>query len=308
MRAETFRKLAGAALLVTLGVILWGAYVRASGSGAGCGSHWPTCNGDVIPRPKSIATIIEYTHRVTSGLSLLLVVAQLVAAFFAFPRGHLVRKGAVASMFFMLTEAGVGAGLVLFEMVAHNKSAARALWMSAHLSNTFFLLASMALTLYWAFERPAPRWSFARGAATAALGVGLLLVGVAGAIVALGDTLFPAKSLAEGFAQDVAPGVHFLIRLRAIHPLLAIGVGAAMVFATRAVARDAELRRLSNVVNGVFAAQLTVGFLNLALLAPIPLQIIHLLLADLYWMAAVIFGAAFLAREAPAVATQLAEA
>src|SRR3954470_7965313 len=100
MSVSRFRTLAFAALAATLAVIVWGAYVRASGSGAGCGSHWPTCNGQVIPRAPSIKTIIELTHRVTSGLALVLVLAQTIAAFFAFGRGHRVRRAAMASMFF----------------------------------------------------------------------------------------------------------------------------------------------------------------------------------------------------------------
>jgi cytochrome c oxidase assembly protein subunit 15 len=297
LTVDTFRKLAYATLGVTLAVILWGAFVRASGSGAGCGSHWPTCNGEVIPRAKSVATLIEYTHRVTSGAALVLTVGQLVAAFFAFPRGHLARRGAALSMFFMLTEAAVGAGLVLFEMVAHNKSIARAWWMGAHLSNTFFLLASMALTIWWASDRPAPRLSGLRAWIVAGLGVGLLFVGMAGAIVALGDTLFPAKSLGEGIAQDFSAGAHFFVRLRALHPVLAIGVGATIYFASRAVARTEPLRRLAGWLGVAFGLQLAIGVLNLVLLAPVAIQLLHLLFADLYWMAAVLFAAAYLAEE-----------
>lgn len=300
MRVETFKKLSWLTLVVTLAVIVWGAFVRASGSGAGCGSHWPTCNGEVIPRAENVKTLIEYTHRVTSGLSLILTVAQLFGAFRAFPARHPVRRAASASMFFMITEAGVGAGLVLFEMVAHNKSAARALWMSAHLINTFFLLASMALTLYFAHERPAPRLRGhgARGLAVSAAAIGLLVVGVAGAVVALGDTLFPSRSLAEGFAADVTPGAHFLVRLRVIHPAIAVVFGGALFVFARAVAMresDRNVRTLATAVNLAFLLQIGVGAINLGLLAPIPLQLVHLVVADLYWIAAVLFFAAVLA-------------
>lgn len=309
MRLEvgTFRKIAFATLGVTLAVILWGAFVRASGSGAGCGSHWPDCNGQVIPKAKSVATLIEYTHRVTSGAALLLTVGQLVAAFLAFPRRHLARKGAALSMFFMLTEAAVGAGLVLFEMVAHNKSIARAWWMGAHLSNTFFLLGSMALTIWWSTGKPAPRLATGRAFVAFALGLALLAVGQAGAIVALGDTLFPAKSLSEGMAQDFSAGAHFFIRLRALHPVLAILVGSLILFASRAVARTETSRRLAMWLGIAFGAQLAIGVLNLVLLAPVAIQLLHLLMADLYWMTAVVFAAAYLA-EAPATEVATVEA
>ena len=131
-------------------VVLWGAYVRASGSGAGCGSHWPLCNGEVVPRSPALATIIEFTHRVTSGLALALVAGLVAWAFRAFPRRHPARLGAVLSLAFILSEALIGAGLVLFEHVAKNASTARAWSLSAHLVNTLTLLACLALTAWWA--------------------------------------------------------------------------------------------------------------------------------------------------------------
>ena len=113
-------------LAYNIGVILWGAYVRATGSGAGCGEHWPLCNGVVIPRDPSAATIIEFSHRLTSGLALISVVVLLVWVWRAFKPGHPARRGAAWTVFFMVTEAGVGAGLVLFQLVAENASMARA--------------------------------------------------------------------------------------------------------------------------------------------------------------------------------------
>lgn len=291
---KRFRPIAWATLLATLAVIVWGAYVRASGSGAGCGSHWPLCNGEVIPRPKSLATIIELTHRLTSGVALILTVVQAVVAFRVVPARHPLRRAAAASLFFMLTEAGVGAGLVLFEMVAHNKSAARALWMSAHLINTFFLLAAMALTVYLAHDRPAPRLRGPRALPLLLVAGGILAVSVAGAVVALGDTLFPARSLGQGLAADVTPGAHFLIRLRAVHPILAVFVGVSVTAVSRSIANDETTRRWARCLAIVFAVQMTLGVLNLVLLAPIAIQLLHLIVADLYWIGAVIFSATVL--------------
>src|SRR5215210_628478 len=150
---DRFARYSWTTLAFTLAVILWGATVRATGSGAGCGSHWPLCNGEVVPRSPRIETVIELTHRVTSGIALLLVIGLVVLAFRWRPRGHAARKAAGWTLFFMLTEAAVGAGLVLFELVADNQSIARALFMATHLINTFFLLGAMTLTAHFASGR-----------------------------------------------------------------------------------------------------------------------------------------------------------
>jgi heme a synthase len=306
MSQARFRTLAWATLGVTLAVILWGAYVRATGSGAGCGSHWPTCNGEVLPRARSVATIIEFTHRVTSGLAGLLTLVGLVWAFVAFPRRHPVRYGAAASMFFMLTEGAVGAGLVLFELVAQNASVARAYWMAVHLLNTFLLVASMTATVFWASGGRLPR----RGASGSILGVvgaglvGVVVVGVSGAIAALGDTLFPARSLSEGLAADMAPGAHLLVQLRVLHPIAAGVVAAYLLFVTNFVAlQRPSLRKAARMTSAVVVAQIGAGFLNLALLAPVWMQIVHLLLADFVWMALIVLGAQALG-DADAIPTE----
>ncbi len=151
MKRSRFARFAAFVLVYNLGIILWGAYVRASGSGAGCGSHWPLCNGDVIPRAPEVATLIEFAHRVSSGGAMLLIGVMLVWAYRAFGRRHPVRVGATLSAFFIVTEALVGAGLVLFSLVADNASLARALFMAVHLANTFLLLAALTLTAWWAY-------------------------------------------------------------------------------------------------------------------------------------------------------------
>ena len=192
-------------LAYNLAVILWGAVVRATGSGAGCGNHWPLCNGVVVPRSAAIATLIEFSHRATSGIALILVVALAVAVFRSRPKGHPARLGAVLSVVLIFTEAAVGAGLVLFQLVADNQSMARALFMATHLVNTFLLLAALALTAYWlgGGRRVRLGGQGAVGSTLAAAFVVMMLVGTSGAIAALGDTLFPAASLADALKQDL---------------------------------------------------------------------------------------------------------
>jgi len=211
-------------------VILWGAYVRATGSGAGCGAHWPLCNGEVIPRAPSAEMLVEFSHRLTSGLALLAVVALVVAAFRSRPVDHPSRRAAGWAMFFMLTEAAVGAGLVLFRLVADNASIARAMFMAVHLANTFVLLACLTLTAHFLSEGVPLRFAGRPGRVTA-LGIaflGLFAAGISGAIAALGDTLFPAQSIAEALRADLSPTSHLLIRLRVLHPAIAIAVGLSL--------------------------------------------------------------------------------
>ena len=279
-------------LALTLGVILWGAYVRASGSGAGCGSSWPMCNGQVIPRARSVQTVIEFTHRATSGLALIAVVAQFVWARRVAPAGGWLRKAAGAGLVLMLTEALVGGALVVFEHVAGDKSVARAAWTALHLTNTFLLVAALTLTSAWA-TRGAPRslrWPGTRGVLAVLAVVGTLLLGISGAITALGDTLFRVGSLAEGIRQDLAPTAHFLVRLRVIHPVLGLSLAVFLVStATSFMGVDRgpvppSTRRWTLATAGLALAQVGLGFVNLGLLAPIPLQIAHLLMADFVWM------------------------
>jgi len=288
-------------------VILWGAFVRASGSGAGCGAHWPLCNGEVVPRAPALETMVEFMHRATSGIALLLVVALAAWVFRARPKGHPARRAAGASVVFILVEAAVGAALVLFGLVAENDSVARALFMAGHLANTFVLLACLTLAAHWcgtdAPLRPAAvsrfGWLMGLGA------VALVLVAKSGAVAALGDTLYPAQSILGGLAQDLSPTAHTLVRLRMLHPVLALaGVLLVALCSGRVLQATEEpaVRRAAWTVSGLALLQLAAGLANVALLAPVWMQIVHLLLADLLWIAFVLLAvrALSLVRLAPA--------
>ena len=275
----------------TLAVILWGAYVRATGSGAGCGEHWPLCNGVVIPRAEKLQTVIEFLHRATSGISLSLTVLGVFWAWKASRPGALIRRVAALSGVAILLEALLGAALVLLKLVEFDQSAARAISISLHLANTLFLLATL-VTLVFASAEPAnfdvrkaailPRSTLFWGA----LG-GFVFLGMSGAVTALGDTLFPAQDLLSGVAQDFVSGAHFLLRLRVFHPLLAAGwIVFGFLWSQRI-----EERELSGLRSGLIALmilQFLIGFLNWIWLAPNLLQLLHLLVADLvfivFWM------------------------
>lgn len=279
--------------------ILWGAFVRASGSGTGCGSHWPTCNGEVLPALQRIETLIEFSHRMLSGALLLFVLAMLVWGWRRYAKGSPVRIGLVGSAVFLLLEAGIGASLVL---VDHNNTVLYASIVAVHLLNTFILLAFLALTAWWASGGQALSLKDKGGLAWG-LGIGLAgvaLLGMTGAITAQGDTLFPARTLAEGLAQDADASASFLVRLRVIHPVLAIVVGVYTLNLARYIYGKFNGRRaarLSVLLGGLVAAQLTAGVINLLLLAPIWMQLVHLLLADSVWITYVLLSASIFSPE-----------
>jgi heme A synthase len=293
-----------------LTVIAWGAYVRATRSGAGCGSHWPLCNGEIVPGSPSVEMLVEFAHRATSGLALVAVVALLAWTWRACEPGHPARRGAAWSAFFMLTEAAVGAALVLFRLVADNQSMARALFMSAHLANTFLLLACLSLTAWWLSvnagteagatprEAGATRFPVGQASVLAFLpgAAAILAAGISGAVTALGDTLFPSGSVAQALGADLSPTSHLLIRLRLFHPAIALTVAAALVImGTRlGTASRGATRRLGFAVASTAAGQVLIGFANVLLLAPVWMQIVHLLVADVLWIGFVLLAASVL--------------
>jgi heme A synthase len=255
-----------------------------------------------VPDASQAKTLIEFAHRATSGVAFLLVVVLCVWAFRRFARGHAVRTAAAASGLFIVTESLIGAGLVLLRLVGDNTSVARAVYLSVHLVNTFLLVAALALTAWWASAGASarPRLSaFLRGRVGAAL-LGSLALGVSGAVAALGATLFSEGDGAgvnlEG--MTAASRVLFSLRHYYVHPLFAVAVGAYLVhfaLAERRAGGGAWARRWSAAVLALVASQFAAGLVNAALLAPVWLQLVHLLLADLLWLALVLLAAESLA-------------
>jgi heme a synthase len=279
----TFLRFSLLSLALTLFVIVWGGYVRASGSGAGCGDHWPNCNGQIIPRDPTTKTIIEFTHRATSGLAFLSVLALVIWSNKSKSIPSRARKSAQWSLVFMISEALVGALLVKAELVANNATASRAVVISIHLVNTFlllFALSSAVLHAHVGDKNVRFRSSSERTASIFSL-VMIVLVGISGAIAALGDTLVQ-QSVVSALTDS-------LIQLRIWHPLLAIlGVGSGM-WVIKTSTRSVPKNWLISL--GVFLGiQVTAGLVNVVLQAPIYMQLVHLFLADCVWMLLVCIG------------------
>jgi cytochrome c oxidase assembly protein subunit 15 len=294
-----FTRFAWGVLVYTVAVVLFGAVVRITGSGAGCGQHWPTCQGDVVHLPRTVATAIELSHRVTSGLSLVLVVGVAVAARRRFPAGHAARRFAAAAVVLMIAEALVGAALVLLALVGHNTSIARAVVMAVHLVNTSLLTGAIALTAFLSDHGEPRRWwpSCRLDWALAGTLVAAVAVSVTGAVTALGDTLYPVETnhgVAARLAADQAASASPIEHLRAVHPLVAFCSAVlflVVVWQTKEIRPRPEVIRGARRVMALVFAQVTAGVVNVLLSAPAFMQLAHLALATSLWIALVLFYA-----------------
>lgn len=289
-------------LVYNIAVILWGAYVRATGSGAGCGSHWPLCNGEILPTSARTQTLIEFTHRVTSGLSLVLVSILLVWCWRRTAKGDWPRYSAVSAAVLLFNEVLLGAALVVFDHVGLDRSASRAVFLYLHFGNTLLLVAALALTAKWLAKRNQRLVVAGARYERIVIALGLLCVmasGMTGSLAALGDTIFPGTSLKTSIAQDFSASAHLLLRLRLIHPVVAAIAFFYVLWMVRKLSRNREespgtLPYLSTTL----LAQIALGVSNVLLLAPVWLQIAHLFVAEVFWIMLVLASSSVLLKPA----------
>jgi len=299
--SPALRRFACCVLAYFIAVILWGTLVRATGAGAGCGNHWPLCNGTMIQRSAGVNTLIEFTHRITSGLSLFAVVGLALWTFRGTVRGHLARAASLASVALTLIEAILGALLVRLGLTAQSQSPLRPAFLALHLANTLLLLAALTLTAHLLSRRKGYLRSDIRLVApwSAAVGVFVvMIVGVTGSLAALGDTLFPETSLGLALVQDFSSASGWLVRWRWTHPAVAFAASIFLIwFVVRAGLRSSERtahwdnRGLSALLLLLLAAVYLLGLLDVVLLAPLWVQVAHLLAADSLWVALVVLTA-----------------
>jgi heme a synthase len=294
--SPALRRYAWVVLAYFIAVILWGGVVRATGSGAGCGDHWPLCNGTVMQHSPRVDTIIEFTHRITSGISFFSAVGLLIWTWFGTIRGHLARGAAVATVAFTLVEAILGALLVKLGLTAQSQSPLRAPYLALHLTNTLLLLAALTLAAHFLSRQSGYLRREIRAVAPFVAMTGLVLllvVGVTGSLAALGDTLFPAASLRSALTQDFSSTSAWLVRWRWTHPTIAVLASLFLAWMLLRAVRSqrANNRGLAGLVIALLAAQCVLGVLDVVLLAPVWLQIAHLLGADLLWSALVVLAA-----------------
>ena len=282
-------------LVFSVGVILLGALVRATGSGAGCGPSWPTCQGEVIPELQG-ATAIEFTHRAGSGVALALVIVLAVLVWRRVDPGGPARTGALLAVLAIIGEALIGALIVLARWVAEDTSVARAIAVPSHLVNTLFLLAALTLTAFWLTGGRRLDWKADPGVRRAVIigGVALVLIAATGAVTALADTLFPEDS----FGADFSAGAHFLTRLRIIHPILAVTAAAIGWWASGR--GDMPRSRAARSLPLLVGLMLLTGAINVLAGVPVWMQLVHLALADALWIAYVLTSAQALQTRVPA--------
>jgi heme A synthase len=287
-------------LVFNIGVILLGALVRATGSGAGCGRSWPTCQGEVVPE-LSGSTAIEYTHRAASGVALILVALLAVLVWRRVDRGEPARVGAVLSLASIVGEALIGAMIVLAEWVADDDSLARVVAVPLHLVNTLFLLAALTLTAFWLSggRRLAPRSHPALWRWVVLGGLAVVLLAATGAVTALADTLFPKDGSSIGDSDEA----HFLTDLRLVHPFLAV-LSASIGWWASGRARGPR-SKAGKALPVLVGLMLMTGALNIALGVPVWMQLLHLVLADTLWITYVLASAQAL--QAPVVVAQPAQ-
>jgi Uncharacterized protein required for cytochrome oxidase assembly len=275
--------------------IVWGAYVRATGSGGGCGTHWPLCNGEVLPKAPQAQTMIEFSHRVSSGVSLALVALLLVWCWRRTAKGDWPRRSAIAAAVLLLNEAVLGAFLVLINHLGGlGQSATHALFLCLHFGNTLCLLAALTLTASW-LSSTYPRPAFLRKpyqmTATALGLLSAMIIGITGSLASLGDTLFSANSLPQALLQDFSSSSPILLRVRALHPIAAVIGSLFLLWLFRVFRRKQEPSAWLSLLPFTLAVQIALGVLNVSLLAPICLQMTHLLVAELFWILLVLASA-----------------
>ncbi|NNE68166.1 MAG: heme A synthase [Pyrinomonadaceae bacterium] len=281
-------KFAWGVLIYNVIVVVWGVFLRASKSGDGCGRYWLTCHGEVIPSAPELKTVIEFSHRVMSGIDFFIVLGLFVAVYF-FAKGHRqLRVFAGLSFFFIVTEALIGAGLVLTGNVAAAYTESRPFWAIGHLVNTFLLLGFLALTALLLTKGEEFRLRFDRkllllaGIGTAAI----VFIGITGAIASLTNMLFPSSSLVEGITKDFAADSHILLRLRILHPFGSVLIGVFLAFVAGWIGSTYKKRagRMPGLLALLILIQVIFGGMTILTGAPIVMQLIHLLLADAIWI------------------------
>ncbi|MFB0900591.1 MAG: COX15/CtaA family protein [Dehalococcoidia bacterium] len=284
-------------VVYTLINILIGVVVRSTGSGAGCGVSWPSCNGAIFISGSVQSELIEYIHRLSSGINLLLVILLFLIIIKFLRNNHNAVLFSALSVCFIFIEAGIGAFIVFYQWVADNSSMGRAIVVPFHLVNTFFLMFFLIATTWILFQNNRLNLNFKILSLShwKKFLFGFLLfflLSTSGATSALADTLFEAIDLKSELLSDISGNAHILSRIRIFHPIIAICTVFWITYCSKninLIYKNKIMKRLYNYLIFSFIIEFCIGILNVLLLVPIFLQIVHLLIAHLVWTFMVIF-------------------
>ena len=170
------RRLAWTGAGLTLGLIVLGGVVRITGSGLGCGDHWPMCNGQWFP-PLDLPTMIEIGHRWAAALVSLSVLGLAVTAWVRHRHQPALRRPATLALALLVVQVLLGAVTVKLALPP---------WVIiAHLANAMLLLATLLVTALRAtvpeastpLDRGGRHGAHSLVVVTAALGFGVILLG-----------------------------------------------------------------------------------------------------------------------------------
>ena len=271
---------ARAGLFLSIASILAGAFVRATGSGDGCGATWPTCKGRIIPALSDTSELIEFSHRSVSGVLLIVTIVIFVKSR-KFQKDSLVRTVTNYLTFFVIFEALIGAVIVIFEWVGLNSSLPRIIAVPIHLVNTFGLLGCYAI-LYKILDENIEEIISMFNKNFIFISSLFLLSGATGSIAALADVLFPSASFIEGFLADFDRTSEILTRLRILHPIVSSALSLVLYVYSVRINKKYNIR-VKPLQTLIFVA-VFLGFLNVLSNIILPLSILHLAIADFLWI------------------------
>lgn len=282
-----FRRLCISTLCTSLFIFLWGAWLRFSFSGDGCGTDWPLCNSKIIPA--TTEAWMEWIHRLSSSGFSILILCIVFYSFLCFPKKHRVRFWSLVAFALTVLEALIGAFLVIFSLTGHDQSILRPFVLEAHLINSLLLLASLVMCWRHSLENPIPskkilKWS-----------VLFILLALTGSIASLSNTLFPSSSLVGAFLMDFNFNSPGLVQLRILHPILTLLLGGGAVFYLyRKIVKNKITINLKNgfpslsteaILLLCLLLGLTTGIGTLLSLSPIFMKLTHLFIAYMIWIA-----------------------
>jgi cytochrome c oxidase assembly protein subunit 15 len=237
-------------------------------------------------------TLTEYLHRLTSGFYGIFVLSLWLWNFKLFPKKTAARQASTAVLVLMILEALLGAALVLKGLVGENATIFRLVVMTCHQMNSLLLTGStvvLALVSRPQLEPETLHIQWRNLFSNAKFWMTFMVIPATGAWAALANTLFPSQNLQEGILKDLTPDVPWILRLRIVHPVLALTIGFYLVFRFYKKSFDSEgdVSNANLILAGVLSVALIFGMLTLLALSPVWMKLVHLTLAQVVWISIV---------------------